>query len=281
MPVFRTNVVIGLGIVLLIPTVVAAQESNDWAQGMFDSLSHDFGVVAKGSEVRHRFKITNPSSGDVHIASVTASCGCTTAKCDTPLLKRNAAAFVEVSVDTNRFQRQKESTVTVSFDRPRKATVSVAVRAYIRPDFVVMPSSISFGAVSRGTKQERKLSIAYAGRPDWKIAKVVTNDQRVDTRVVETHRASGQVEYDLVVALKADDPLGTLRAEVIVISNEENAPRFPIAVEASIEGDFTVTPSIVELGAVSPGAEVTRTIVLRGGTDYRDESGLSVLARSN
>ena len=131
------DLLLGLGILCLIPSLLRAQEPNEWPQSMFDSLSHDFGVVAKGSDVRHRFKITNRSSEDVHIASVTASCGCTGAKCDRFLLERNVSTVLEVSVDTNRFQRQKESSVTVSFDRPRAASVAIPVKAYIRPDIVV------------------------------------------------------------------------------------------------------------------------------------------------
>jgi hypothetical protein len=266
MPVCKrpTAVVIGLGLALLIPTLAAAQESNDWAQGMFDSLSHDFGVVARGTEVRHRFKITNSSFEEVHIANVAASCGCTTAKGNTGCLKRNSTTFVEVAVDTNRFQRQKESTVTVAFDRPRKAIVSLEVKAYIRPDIVVTPNSINFGSFGHGTRQERKVSIAYTGRPDWKIDKVMTSDERVQVHAVETHREGGQVKYELVVALKANLPIGMLRREVVVISNEENGPRFPIAVKASVEADITVTPSIVQLGTVAPGAEITKAIVVRG-----------------
>lgn len=260
----RTTVAIGFGLALLIPTVAAAQASNDWAQGMFDSLSHDFGVVARGTEVRHRFKITNSSFEDVHIANVAASCGCTTAKVNTGCLKRNSATFVEVSVDTNRFQRQKESTVTVSFDRPRKATVSLEVKAYIRPDIVVTPSSINFGAVPHGKRHARTISVAYAGRPDWKIDQLMTSDERIRVHAVERHRAKEKVEYDIVVALRAEVPIGMLRGEVIVISNEENGPRFPIPFEASIEADFTVTPSIVQMGTVAPGAEITKTVVVRG-----------------
>jgi Protein of unknown function (DUF1573) len=260
----RTSIAIGFALALLIPTVMPAQESNDWAQAMFDSLSHDFGVVAKGTQVRHRFKITNTSAADVHIAGVLASCGCTTANCKQPLLKRNESTFVEVSVDTNRFQRQKESTVTVSFDRPRKATVSVEVRAYIRPDIVVTPSSINFGSVPHGKRDECRVSVVYSGRPDWKIEKIVTNDERIQARAVETHRDSGKVVYDLVVVLGPELPLGTYRKQVIVRSNEDNGPQFPISVEASIDADFTVTPSIVQLGTVAPGAEIRKTIVVRG-----------------
>jgi Protein of unknown function (DUF1573) len=262
------DLLLGLGILCLIPSLLRAQEPNDWPQSMFDSLSHDFGVVAKGSDVRHRFKITNRSSEDVHIASVTASCGCTAAKCDGFLLERNVSTVLEVSVDTNRFQRQKESTVTVSFDRPRPATVAIPVKAYIRPDIVVSPSLINFGSVPHGKPHERTISITYAGRPDWKIDKLLTSDEHIQVHAVERHRAPGQIEYDLVVALRADLPIGMLRSEVVVVSNEENGPRFPVALEASIEAHFTVTPSVVQLGTVAPGAEITRTVVVRGAEPF-------------
>jgi Protein of unknown function (DUF1573) len=262
------DLLLGLGILCLIPSLLRAQEPNEWPQSMFDSLSHDFGVVAKGSDVRHRFKITNRSSEDVHIASVTASCGCTGAKCDRFLLERNVSTVLEVSVDTNRFQRQKESSVTVSFDRPRAASVAIPVKACIRPDIVVSPSLINFGSVPHGQQHERTISIAYAGRPDWKIQELMTSDEHVQVHAVERHRAPGQIKYDLVVALRADVPIGMLRSEVVVVSNEENGPRFPVGLDASVEADFTVTPSVVQLGTLAPGAEITRTVVVRGAEPF-------------
>src|ERR1700722_18745958 len=62
------------------PQVVA--DPNDWAKAMFDSTSHDFGVVARGAEVVHRFRVKNLYKEDVQISTVTTSCGCTAPQFD-------------------------------------------------------------------------------------------------------------------------------------------------------------------------------------------------------
>jgi hypothetical protein len=249
---------------VLIAARVSAQDPNDWATKMFDSLSHDFGVVAKGTQVSHRFKLTNGSEQSVHIASVTASCGCTTPKCAQTLLKRHESTYVEVSMDTNRFQRQKTATVSVTFDLPQPAVVTIPVQVYIRPDIVVSPSSVDFGALAEGRSEERRLSIAYTGRPDWKLTGPRTNNRHLTARLAETARTAGQVHYDLLVRLAADAPLGMIREQLILLTNETNCPEIPIPVEASIEADLTLTPSVVQLGSVAPGSQTTKTVVIRG-----------------
>lgn len=260
----RSYGLVVLASIVLIPTCALGQEANDWPAKMFDSLSHDFGVVAKGTQVSHCFKVTNVSPQDVHIASVTASCGCTTPKCDQMLVRSHDSTSIEVSMDTNRFQRQKTSTVTVTFDRPQQAVVTIPVKVYIRPDIVVSPSSINFGAVLQGTSPERQLSIAYTGRPDWKITGAVTNDRHLTARVVQTDRAAGQVHYDLFVRLGADAPIGNLRQQLTLLTDEANCRQIPIPLQASIEADLTVTPSIVQLGSLAPGTQTVKTIVIRG-----------------
>lgn len=257
-----------LAMILLIPTCALGQDMNDWAAKMFDSLSRDFGVVARGTQVIHRFKLTNDSSHDAHIASVVASCGCAKPKCDQMLIKRHDSTFMEVSMDTNRFQRQKEAIITITFDRPQQSVVAIPVKVYIRPDIVVDPSSINFGALRRGTFMERKVSIAYLGRPDWKISGVNTNDRHLLARLVPMERPYGQVHYDLFVRLTPDAPIGIVRQHIILLTNEANCPQIPIPAEASIEDDITVTPSTVEMGSVAPGSETAKAIVIRGQDSF-------------
>jgi hypothetical protein len=54
---------------------------QQWAQKMFlkcnDSLSHDFGVVARGSKAEYDFEFQNIFEEEVHVASVRSSCRCT------------------------------------------------------------------------------------------------------------------------------------------------------------------------------------------------------------
>ncbi len=241
-----------------------AQDPNDWAKKMFDSLSYDFGTVAKNAEVSHRFKVTNLYKQDVHIANVTTTCGCTAPKFDQTPVKSLESTYIDISMDTNRFTHEKSSSITVTFDQPIFGQVTIPVKVYIRSDLWVTPNSVNFGAVDQGASEERTLNIAYVGRPDWTIIKAATNNKHLTARVVQKERANGQVNYDLVVTLRPDAPIGNLRDEIQLITDDANSPQIPILVQARVEADVTVSPSIVQLGTVGPGRTTTRTVVLRG-----------------
>ena len=84
------------------------QDPYDWAKKMFDGdLSKDFGAVARGAEVSHRFKVTNLYKEDARIASVTTSCGCTAPRFDQTPFKSRTSTYIDISMDTNRFQHDK------------------------------------------------------------------------------------------------------------------------------------------------------------------------------
>ena len=52
-------------------------EAADWTDAVFPERSHDFGTVARGSKVRHSFKLVNSTAQEIHIASWKTKCGCT------------------------------------------------------------------------------------------------------------------------------------------------------------------------------------------------------------
>jgi Protein of unknown function (DUF1573) len=251
-----------LPIVLLSTTSARAQ---NWAEAMFDSLSYDFGAVAKDGEVNHRFRVKNPYEYDVRIANVTSSCGCTVPKFDPTPVKPGRSTYGEISIDTHGAHTgEKSPTITVTFDQPKLATVRIPVKVYIRTDVVLTPGSVNFGAVELGAKLDRKLEIEYAGRPDWKILKVVTKNKHLSARVVETGRAGINVNYDLIVSLLPDAPLGTIRQQIELMTDDVDAPQFPVLVHARVEGDLSATPSVVQLGSMAPGSESTKTVLIRG-----------------
>src|SRR6266403_1436599 len=85
-------------VVLVWQTPAFAQDSR-WAERMFSELSHDFGVVARGADVKHRFKITNNLEQPVHIANVATSCGCTSAKAEKDTLASGESTYIAVAMD--------------------------------------------------------------------------------------------------------------------------------------------------------------------------------------
>ncbi len=250
---------------------------QQWAKGMFDHTSHDFGTVAKGAKVEHRFVIENIYQEDVHILSVTSSCGCTRPTITKRMLKTWEKAEIVAKIDTRGYYGRKDATLTVVLDVPAldlqsRPEVRLQVHTYIRSDIVVQPGSVQFGSVTHGTAAERRLTISYAGRPDWRIQKVESNHPHLEAQVVRSDSTTPrQVTYELVVKLKDDAPVGYIRDHLILVTNDRRArvSRVPIAVEGVVVSAVTVHPSPLLLGVVSAGGTVTRQLVVKGEKAFR------------
>lgn len=68
---------------VLIFSVPAGADSSDWMASVFPDRAHDFGNVAKGSQIRYAFPVVNRSNLEVHIADWRTKCGCTNVKVGT------------------------------------------------------------------------------------------------------------------------------------------------------------------------------------------------------
>jgi hypothetical protein len=260
-----------LGLAVLVSGGRAQAQDTSWAAKMFEKLEHDFGVVARGADTRYRLKITNKYQPAVHIANVTTTCGCTAAKPSKDTLQSLETAYIEITMDTKKFQQQKDSSVTVVIDQPQYAEVRIPIHAYIRPDVVLTPGGADFGPVAKGAGQERKIGVAYAGRGSWKIKDVSSKNPNVTTRVVETRRDSTNVNYDVYVSLKDTAPLGELREQLTIVTDDASNPYVPVLITGRVEAEYAVSPELVSLGTLSPGERKTVNVVVRGKKPFAIE----------
>jgi hypothetical protein len=259
------------GIVLLAAAATAQAQSYEWAEKMFEKTSHDFGVVARGADARYRLAVTNKYAPAIHIAEVRTTCGCTAAKPSKDTLESLETAYIEIVMDTRKFTHLKESSLTVVIDRPQYAEVRIPIKAYIRTDVVLTPGGVEFGAITKGTDQERKIGIAYAGRPDWSIRNVVAKNPNITARVVETSRSGINVNYDLLVSVKGSAPVGELREQLTLITDDAGNPQIPVLVQGRVEAEYTVTPEVVSFGNMAPGERKTVNVVVRGRKPFAIE----------
>ena len=242
----------------------AVHADDDWAAKMFEKTTHDFGVVARGADSSYRLKLKNIYKENVHIAEVRTTCGCSAGKPSQETLLSLEEAYVEITMDTRKFTRRKDSNVIVVFDQPSYQEVRIPITAYIRTDVVIDPGSAQFGAIDREQKNERTLSIAYAGRENWQIKEVKTNSELVTTVSKETSRGGGRVNYDLTITLSEKIPFGPFRHSITLVTDDETSPNVPLLVEAEVTPDIVVNPAIVSLGTMTPGQQKTVQVVLRG-----------------
>ena len=80
-----------------------------------------------------------------------------------------------------------------------------------------------------------------------------------------------RVEYELLTTLKADAPAGSLRDEVILVTNDVNPQkaRVPVPVEATIQPAIAVHPSPLLMGSVAAGGSLTRQLIVHGNKPFR------------
>ncbi|REK08934.1 MAG: DUF1573 domain-containing protein [Planctomycetota bacterium] len=251
--------------VALTATTATAQQ---WADRMFTEKDVDFGAVPRAAKVEHEFVVTNPYKEDVHIASVRSSCGCTQPRIENDDLKTHESGKIICRFNTRAFTGQRGATVTVTFDRPQWAEVQLHVKGYIRTDVVLDPNHVDFGSLAEGEPGDKKIQIQYAGRNDWKITGVKSDSPYVTASVKETGRSGGRVGYRLDVKLSDDAPAGYLNDQLVLTTNDRRATQFPVAVEARIVPELTVSPASLMLGTVQPGQKVTKQIVVRGAKPF-------------
>lgn len=253
---------------------LAAQELN-WAQKMIEKQSVDFGVVARGADCTIRLKVKNLYQETIYFRNVSTSCGCSAAKPSANEIPSGQEAYVEISMDTKRFMRKKDSAALITLAEPTKGLIQevrIPLSVYIRTDVVVTPGAANFGAVEHGAPAERKLTVQYAGRPDWAIKEVRSPREYITAKAVETSRnPNGTVNYDLVVSLAATTPIGIHRELLTIVTNDESNPIVPLQFDANVEAEFTVQPAELALGVVKVGQAKTMNVVVRGRKPFKIE----------
>ncbi len=248
------------------PIDVSAQE---WATKMFKTRSHDFGTVARGAEAEFSFEFENLYEENLHVASVRSSCGCTTPTITKRDLKTFETSQIVAKYNTRSFLGQKGATVTVVFDKPYYAEVQLSIEGYIRSDVVFDPGEVNFGEVDQFTAAERKLTVSYAGRSDWKITDVRSNNEYFAVDLSESSRGGGRVSYEMRVHLTADAPSGYFQDRLDIITDDEGSPAIPVRVQGSVVSPLTVSPASLLLGNLEPGQSVKKQLIVRGNRPFR------------
>jgi len=243
----------------------------EWAKAMFKKTTFDFGVVARGAKAEHRFTFENIYLEDAHISSVRSSCGCTSTRYPENDIKTYKKADIVAKLDTRSFLGRKDATLTIVFDKPFAAEVALHIHCYIRSDVVFQPGVVQFGSVRRGKSAQRKTSISYAGRDNWKITSVTCANPSIKTNLVEASRFQGRVNYDLWLTLHGDASPGYIKDQAIIHTNDSDPSKshIPLTVEGVVTDSLTVRPSPLTFGILTPGQSMTKNLVIRGHTPFK------------
>jgi hypothetical protein len=166
----------------LAPTAFA----QGWAEKMFkEGLSHDFGVIPRGADRVHRFKMTNIYAVRMEITQLHSGCGCVVASAPKRVLEPHESVDIEVRMDAKRFVGPKSVTVTVTVGPEHISSAKLRVSATSRGDVVFNPGEVNFGAVTRGQSPTQTIEVEYAGKLNWQVSEVITKDSPFTATIKE------------------------------------------------------------------------------------------------
>jgi hypothetical protein len=254
---------------LLISSLASPVVAKEWARKMFSTLSHDFETVARGAVVEFDFEFENIYEEEFHISAVRSSCGCTSPTVINPSLKTWEKGRVHAKFNTRNFLGEKKATITVVIDKPYPAEVQLNVRGFIRQDVVVHPGEVEFGDVDAGSSAQQSVKIVYAGRNSWRLRDVETPNDYYDIKLREQRRGGGRVEYEMLVKMKGNVPVGHLTDQFVLVTNDNKLGRIPLTVKGNVQPSVTVSPASLPLGNLQPGQRVTRQIVVRAKRPFQ------------
>jgi uncharacterized protein DUF1573 len=242
-----------------------ARADSDWLTTVFPERAYDFGVVARGSQVRHSFPVVNRTNFDIRIADKRTKCGCTDVRIGASVIPPGTQTTVEATLNTTNFQGYKASGLTLILDRPEFVEVDLNLTCFIRGDIIMNPGQLDFGSVRRSAKlPSTALTLTYAGgRSDWEIAHMKTQTAKVKAEAKEQSRtADGQIHWLITATLQPAITYGYFRDEITLVTNDNPPQTIPISVVANVQSAVSVSPSILNLGRLRPGETISKTNVV-------------------
>jgi Protein of unknown function (DUF1573) len=243
----------------------------DWITQVFPERTHEFGIVARGSQVRYTFPVINRTDMEVRIVDWKPKCGCTDVRVGSKVIPPGTQTTVEATIDTTRFSGPKASGLTLFLDRPVVTAVDLNMNCVIRADITLTPGFVDFGVV-RPTQRaaSANLTLIYAGgRPGWEIADMKTQSSSVKVVAKELGRtADGRIQWHLAATLEPGLPNGFFRDEVSIITNDSPPQTIPISVVANVQGAVSVTPSIINFGPLKPGQSANKLVRVRSSSPF-------------
>ncbi|OKL38583.1 DUF1573 domain-containing protein [Pontibacter flavimaris] len=220
------------------------------AQGklVFDTETHDFGIIAEGTQATHVFKVRNEGNEPVVLPSVQASCGCTTPTwTKKPIMPGDTGTITAVYNSAGRpgpFHKsitvysnnsvQPQHVLYIKGEVGPKDLISELTpeRKALSPRLAIGSTSYSFGKLEKGQKAIARFLIRNTGRQPLVIQGVKSACNCVIYRTSKSEIKPGEVatlELRYNAAM-----LGEQNEVVTVLSNDLIMPNLRLTLKAKV-----------------------------------------------
>jgi hypothetical protein len=214
----------------------------------FDNDTVDFGEIWQGTESNHVFHFRNDGPGTLRIRQVVPTCGCTAVLTTRNEVPPGGDGEVRITFKSGNFSGSQHKSITVQSNDPTRPTLSLHVRATVKPLFVLEPSTLNFGELQRGQHASREIAIREVNGKPFEITRVSSTLHFVKAELLpagEGSRASRRVR----IAVGSDGTPGTFAGHItFAVDRPGIVPA--IVAQGVILGQASVSPQALYMGAI-------------------------------
>jgi Protein of unknown function (DUF1573) len=240
-----------------------------WADKMFGAdLVHDFGIVARGAQLKYSFKMTNIWKEPLHITELKVSCGCLRADPTTKVLQPGETGTLHIHMDAKQFQGPKTIKIYVTVGPKYISTATLTVSANARGDVTLTPNELDFANIHRGQTPTKAIDIEYTGNmAEWRVTEIVKNASAPFELKVEP--LTPRKGYRILATMKAEPPAGAFKQDVILKTNDPASPILTFHIVGNVQAGLAVSPSPIVVRDLKVGESQTKKVFVRAPRPFR------------
>jgi hypothetical protein len=153
------------------------QATETAANSRLKSSIWEFGVVAPGTELQHRFALTNDTDKPWTVKYVTKTCACTVGDFSSRPVKPSEAMSIDVSLLAPNKDGNVHQVIMVDLKEPKSPVLCFVIKGEVHSPFAAVPPVVDFGQIALNQRPTRTvelrnytdidLSVAAVRCPDW------------------------------------------------------------------------------------------------------------------
>lgn len=200
----------------------------------FAETTYDFGRVAQGVPVEHRFAFSNDGGTDLTIINLRAACDCEATVVDGREVTAHGTGAVRARFATDTVYGAQRRTITVYSNDPTRRAVVLTVTGEVQLDVGADPAQVYLGVVPPGAPLLRTVTLrtgsqaVHIGAPESDAPQLTV---QLDAAIDDTAAAT------LAIGTAHDAPLGPFTAVVRVSTTSPQHPVLRIPVTGIIAAD--------------------------------------------
>jgi len=256
---------------VLLGVAMAATASLVTAQGsprlVIEEKVVDLGEVPQGVVKDIEFTLQNEGAGLLTVKSVRPTCGCTVAEFDKEI-PPGGTGTVRAKLDTAGFKGAISKSILVMTDDPGNPTMNLAIKAVVQPYIDVLPRSlVRFNALQKERAEQKVVLVGTERSGAFKVTGVESDSDALEVSyraLGEGERIEGKpdTQYEVVIRLAEDAPVGPISSVVTVKTNAAQATNVEIKVFGVLRALLRVTPPELQFGAVEVAQAPVRNLIV-------------------